>query len=497
MRASMLRLRLLAVLCLAAALAPRAAAEIVRLKDGTLLHGDIVSFDEATGFRLHRVDTGGEVSLRWEHLPPDEVKRIKAERGFTGDEVQPYLVNVVHLVMKNGTTETGLLVEGGKPDSYTLRRRSGTDSFPKQYVRSVEPGRAEGLSIYPPEELYAVIQQDLGTPVDAAGHFQMAVACEGAGLYELARDHYESARTMDARLKPDLIALRIERLGVKIEDRAETAEIDDIRNRLYKKQYDEALAAVAGFRERYPHSRQLGELTLLEGDIGRQRHEHYAAKVISDYFSFLGKTIGEVSRQDGMTIGGAMELLEDGVHPAIVKRLAETYRMDEAAIADLWKNRSGGSVRTAGYGTGTFILGEERALNWIGSDDESDAAAAAAAPAGPDDLQQRIEDVLKKREEEAKKRAQKSASARDLQEGITPDQWWDSAPTDDRVRWLTAYYAEFCEDAHLTILRAKPRNCRQCNAVGTVEGLNEKNEVVQVACPLCKGLKFERLVSFR
>jgi len=67
----MLRLRLLAVLCLAAALAPPAAAEIVRLKDGTLLHGDIVSFDEATGFRLHRVDTGGEVSLRWEHLPPD------------------------------------------------------------------------------------------------------------------------------------------------------------------------------------------------------------------------------------------------------------------------------------------------------------------------------------------------------------------------------------------------------------------------------------------
>src|SRR4030095_9581411 len=109
-----------------------------------------------------------------------------------------------------------------------------------------------------------------------------------------------------------------------------------------------------------------------------------------------------------------------------------------------------------------------------------DDTAAAAAPANADDLQQRIEDVLKKREEEAKKRAQKSASARNLQEGITPDQWWDSAPTDDRVRWLTAYYAEFSN--HLTVLRAKPRNCRQCNAVGTVPGVNEKGEAVDVPC---------------
>src|SRR6185503_4947023 len=168
-------------------------------------------------------------------------------------------------------------------------------------------------------------------------------------------------------------------------------EIDDIRNRLYKKQFDEALDAVTAFRERYPHSRQLGELAVLEGDIGRQRLDYYSAKVISDYFSFLGKTISEVARQDGMTIGGAMELLQDGVHPAIIKRLAESYSMGEEAIEDLWAKRSGGSVRTAGYGSGTFILGEDRALNWIGSDDEGDDTAAVA-PASPDDLQQRIED---------------------------------------------------------------------------------------------------------
>ncbi len=483
------------MLALLALLAAPAAAEIVRLKDGTLLHGDIIAFDEATGFRLRRVDTGGEVGLRWEHLPAEEVRRIKASRGFTGDEVQPWLVNVVHLVMKNGTTESGVLVDGGKADSYTLRRRTGTDSFARQHVRSVEPGKAEGLSIYAPGELYGVIQAELGAPADAAGHFATAVACEGAGLYEQARVHYEAARALDGRLKPDLIEQRIVRLGVKIEDRVETAGIDAIRNRLYKKQFDEALEAVVAFREAYPASRQLGELTLLEADIGRQREAHYAAKIISDYFSYLGKTINEIAREDGMTIGGAMELLEDGVHPEIVTRLSESYRMTEPTVEALWKARSGGSVRTSGYGTGTWILGEERALNWIGADDDAKDETAAQPAEGEEDLQKRIEEVLKKRQEEAKKRAAESSSNRALQEGITPDEWWASAAVDDRVRWLTAYYAEFA--GHLVVLRAKPRPCRQCDAVGTVESLNEKGEVEQAPCPVCKALKHERLVNFR
>jgi hypothetical protein len=408
--------------------------------------------------------------------------------------VQPFMVNVVNLVMKNGTTESGVLVEGGKADSYTLKRRSGTDSFPRQYVRSVEPGKADAQSIYPPEELYGVIVKQLGEPVDAAGHFEMAVACEGAGLYEQARDHYESARALDPKVKPDLIAQRIDRLGVKIENRAETAELDAIRGRLFRKEFDEALDAAAAFRKAYPQSRQLGELTALEGQIGHERQAHYAAKIVSDYFSFLGKTIGELARKEGMTIGPAMQLLQDSVHRDIVARLAQDYRMTPEGIEALWKNRAGGSLRTSGYGTGTFILGSERALKWIGADDAA-PAAPVAKPAGDDDLAKRIDDALKKRAEEDKKRAADAASSKVLTDGTTPDQWWAAASTDDRVRFLTSYYAEF--SMHLEVVRAKPRACRQCDAVGTVPGKNEKGEVVQVPCPICKGLKYERLVDFK
>ncbi|HTE05602.1 MAG TPA: hypothetical protein VK824_05345, partial [Planctomycetota bacterium] len=363
---NLLAVRLAACLALLL-LGPPLAAEIVRLRDGTLVHGEITDFDEAGGFTLVRADNGGRVRLRWEHLPPAEVARLKESRGFTGEDPQPWLVDVVHLVMKNGTTESGVLVDDGRTDAYTLRRRNGTDSFPKQYVRTVETGRADGLSIYAPDDLYLEMVASLGAPVTAAQHFALAVACEGAGLYQQAQDHYAAVQQLDPKLKADLIAARLPRLSIKVEDKAETAFLDDIRNRLYRKQFDEALGMVAQFRKQYPASRQLGELVALEGQVGRERRDFYAAKIVSDYFSFLGKALNEISRRDGMTLGAAISLIEESVHEDIIRRIATSYRTSPEQAAQLWTARHGGSVRTSSYGTGTFVLGEQKALDFFDS----------------------------------------------------------------------------------------------------------------------------------
>jgi hypothetical protein len=471
-------------------------AEIVRLRDGTLVHGEIENFDEGQGFTLRRADTGGLLELRWEHLGPSEVRRIKEARGFTGDDSQPYLVSAVHLVMHNGTTETGLLVDDGRRDVYTLRRRNGTDSFPRQYVRSVESGKVEGLSVYAPDELYQVILDEQGAPNDAAGHLRVAVACEGAGLYELALEHYQSVQQLDPALKADLIAARIERARIRIEDKAETAVLDEIRNRLYKGDFDEALALAEQFKQDYPASRQLGDLAKLQGDVGRQRRDHYADRIVSDYFSFLGKIIGEIARKDEMTLGVALESLDSAVHPEVIRKLAAAYNMTDEGVEQMWAGRKPGSVRTSGYGTGTFILGKQKALNWITGEgagaDEPEAVVDAEAE---DDLEDRIEKLLKKRQDEAAKRAKDSAAGQDLSEGITPDEWWTAATTDDRARFLTAYFAEFSKQ--LELLRTKPRNCRVCEGVGTLEMINEKGEIEARTCLTCKGLKYERLVNYR
>lgn len=479
----------------ALALSLPAAADVIRLPDGRLVHGTIVAFDEGTGITVERVDTGGVVTLRWEHLPDEEVARIKADRGFTGDDVEPYLVPVVHLVMKNGSTETGMLVQDGRSDVYTLERRGAVETVPRQYVRRVEPGTAEGLEVYGPDALYEVLLADLGTPTDVAGHFRVAVAAEGAALFERAKEHYQAVAELDEGFKTDLVAMRIERMDVKIEDAAETAVLSEIRNRLYRKKHASALEMVRAFQEEYPTSRQLGDAVELEQEILRERRAFYGAKMVADYFSFLGKVIGEIARNDDLGIEGAVELVEADVHGELIARLSRSYGMSEEELAEMWLERRPGSVRTRNYGTGTFILGEERALDFEVGEDAPDELVAEVVVEEDLDLAARLEQLRKEQlaEREARKSSSRSRALQDV--GPTPDEWWTQTPRAEREDWLVAYYAE--HSGHLLVVRARPRECRISEGTGVIQVLNEKGEYEFVTCPTCKGLKYERLLSFR
>jgi len=479
---------------------PVVAPEIVRLRDGTLVHGTITDFDEPTGFVLQRADTGGLLRLRWEHLPAAEASRIKASRGFTGDAPAPYLVNVVHLVLANGTTESGVLVETGDDQAFTLRRRGGTDSFRRSAVRSVESGIMEGLEIYQPDELYRLIQDQVGAGDDALSQFNLAVACEGAGLYEQAVVHYRAVAQADAAFKPDLVATRLQRLTVKLEDAAETAELDQIRARLLREQFAQAFEMVDEFRARYPQSRQLGDLTELEGEIHRRKREYTARQIVSDYFSLLEKRVAGLSRDTQLTLDVARESLERLLHPAVLETLAGSYALTPETLDELWAARSGGSVRSYSYGTGTFILGKEKALEFgrFGRDGQlvDDAAPDAGGAPADDDFADMVERVKKQR---AQKAADTAASARAggvlAEEGQSPDEWWAATPSEERFKWLMAYYAEF--SGAVMVIEARGRPCRLCDGLGYLEGINEDQEVVRVTCTTCKGLEYERLVRFR
>ncbi len=489
------------LLCTAALLAlalEATALEIVRLRDGTLVHGEIVEFDEATGFTLLRVDNGGLLTLRWNHLSAEEARRIKVSRGFTGEEVELYEVDVVQLLMKNGTFETGALVEGGPRDVFTLRRRSGVDEFPKRYVQSVESARAEGLAIFSPDELYLRILTEQGTPTTAAEHLDVAVTCEGARLYARAREHYRATRDTDPEYRPDLLASRLERVDIRIEEAAATALLDELRQRLYRRQFDTAEELAARFREEFPASRQLGDLADLQQQIAERRREFHAGRIISDYFSFLNAGLSRIARNDDMTLGAAMELVEEGLHEELVTKLSRSYGVDEEIIQELWDTRRGGSLRSSSYGSGTFILGPDKALKWKLGRHGADEDEEDADDLDPEDedLESRIEEVLRRRREQAQSRQSSARANRGLESvGLSPDEWWAATPRDDRQRWLSAYFAEF--SGQLDIERAKPVPCRTCRADGFVEIINDRNEVERVTCPTGKGLRYERLVSFR
>jgi hypothetical protein len=471
--------------------------EIIRLADGTLVHGEIIEFDEATGLTLERADTGGILSLRWEHLLSSEVTRIKADRGFTGDAPEPYLINVVHLILKNGTTASGVLVDGDE-GYFSLRRRSGTDRFPKNFVRSVERGSMEGRQLFAPDELYRMVLAELGAPEDALAHFNLAVACEGAGLHEPAREHYAQVAALDPDFKPDLIAARQARIQVRVEEAVETAAMDAIRARLYHKQFDQALAMAGSFRAEWPTSRQLGELGTLEAEIRRRKISHHARGIVSDYFSMLEKRIGKIARDRGVDLDVAREAVVDLIHEDILATLGRSYGMTIETVDGLWAARLGGSVRSSSYGTGTFILGKEQALAFGRADTKEDELALDGSEPLEDnpDFADLVEKVKRQRAKAAADRQSAGRSGGRLDdEGMTPEEWWATAASEDRHKWLLSYYAEYGEA--LQVIESRGRQCRRCDGLGYFELVDEDGQYVRHTCATCKNLKFERLVRFR
>ncbi|MFT7463237.1 MAG: hypothetical protein ACI9EF_001581 [Pseudohongiellaceae bacterium] len=497
MKTTVSRAKVWAGLLLLLLIATPVRAEIIQLRDGTLVHGEIVSFDEGVGITVERVDTGGVLSLAWAHLPASEVRRLKASRGFTGEDAELYTVQVTHLLLRNGTTETGLRVDSAGDDTIALQRRGHVDSFPKGQISAVQTGRVEGRLVLTPDELYLRLIDEVGQASDAPSHFALAVACEGAGLLELAQGHYLTTGTLDSQLKVELIRSKLAWLEIKIEDAAETEALGEIRHRLYRKQFALCSELAEAFRLEYPQSRQLGALVELEGDIESTKREFRGQGIVSAYFKRLDRQLTALARDEELTIDVAQEIMETAVHEEIVSGLADEYDMSPETVQELWDARRGGSVRSYNYGTGTFILGKAKALEFGRFDQQGDEQAESLeGSATEEDFDDLVERVKRQRQEQAARRQSSRRGSGSLDdEGLSADEWWLVQPLDEKKRWLSAYYAEASQQ--LRVIEARSRHCRRCDARGYIEGTDQDGAPIQATCPVCKDLKFERLVRCR
>src|SRR5262245_63567978 len=66
-------------------------AEALRLRDGTLLFGEVLAHEES-GVRVRRFDNGGVVDLRWDHLIPEEAERLREAYGYLDKENEGHRV---------------------------------------------------------------------------------------------------------------------------------------------------------------------------------------------------------------------------------------------------------------------------------------------------------------------------------------------------------------------------------------------------------------------
>jgi hypothetical protein len=475
-------------------LAGNASGEIIRLKNGVELHGELIRFDPEEGVTVKRFDNGGVVTLRWEHIIDADVKAIKTARGYGEMEAEVILIKAQRILLITGDYVTGVPVESARSGILTLHRMGKNYEYLHNQIKDVTIVEVEAQEIYTAQELY---DQKVGEalPETALDHFKLAVFCESVAFYGRALEHFKLAAELDPSFKPGAVARKVEQMELKESEAAATSHLNEIRNRLYKKKFADALKKCDSFSESFPDSRQVGELEMLRAKIIEKRRIYYQQEILSDYFSFMERVATKVATNKELSLDDALAYTRDEMGPDIRKVLASSYDMEEEEIEDLWLNRRGGRLRSANYGTGTFILGADaKELPTTEEDEGEEKKEEKAEPTTTDDLlRKRIEEIKKERSKRAKQRKSR-IQIDDI--GLTPEKWWKSANTNSKTQLVCAFYAEKSGD--MKISRVKFRNCSACNGKGWFEYFSSgDNKDAKEPCTTCKTLAIVRIVYFK
>ncbi|MGY8759479.1 MAG: hypothetical protein ACKVJZ_08940, partial [Planctomycetota bacterium] len=180
------------------------------------------------------------------------------------------------------------------------------------------------------------------------------------------------------------------------------------------------------------------------------------------------------------------------VRQQFVEELVDMHdALDVNMIDALWALRVNYSSNshTAGYGNGTWILGEERAragLTDSEGEDEQD---------GKTQQQREMEDRMKRYLDNLK--TQQSAAKGDDSE-VNPEDWWKGASVTSRLQWLLAYYSEFTGDYQLSSVKFS--YCPTCAGLGYIESIEMSaggSGRKRFECQTCHGVQVKRSVNFK
>lgn len=477
-------------------LTPWTRGEIIRLKNGMELQCEILECSEDAGLKIRRLDNGGILDLRWDHILDADVKAIKYARGYRSEEAQPILIRAKRLWLRTGDYFVGIKAKSDKPGMMCLRRQGKLYYFKPTEIREETFVEVEAKDVYTLEELY---QQKLeeGLPESARDFFNLAVYCESVTYYEKALELYMKIQEAEPEFKSDVVVQKIKVMEARVKESGATAHLDDVKRMIYRRKFTRALELLDEFEELFPDSVQVGDKEKLRSEALAKRYDFYSQKILTDYFTYMGNAADKIATNKEITLDEALEFAVEEMGPTIRAKLAEVYGLMPEEIEELWASRKGGAKRRASYGTGTFILGPEKAREMPkapGEEDEEKAEEEEEPLTMDEAIRKKIEEIKK---QTAKNKSKKKSRIRMDEIGRTPEKWWETESISNRKRFITAYYAEFSGD--MTILKVQLNPCVHCHGKGWLEKINTTGEEQEqkFPCEVCKTIAIERTIHFK
>jgi len=421
-------------------------AEEIRLRDGSMVQGDVLkdqSDDKTLAVRVYA--TGGVIRIPWKDVAGETVERL---RGVYDKEVT---VAGHRLLLANGNTVVGRVENPGEAEGpVVLKTPTGRREYPRSAVASIEAEEVPVHAVFTAGEYAAIVIAERA-PATPAAHLEVADLLFRAGAYREAAKQYELALAGGVPGEADRIRRKLKEIAIFLKAEGAMERLTGVKKLRFRKRFDEALVEVEALRKELadsPAILRLLDLDRIERGIRVARGDHYRREVRRKFHDALDRAVKEKAADKSVSLRDALAWCRDGkgLAAGVFAAIAEDEPFDAAAARRIFASRRMKRVRRYRYGGGAFLHPELK-------------AAAAEAP--------------------TRRPAPRS-----------PEDWWRTADERDRRGLLAAWFAEF--GGVLEVVRCEERPCPNCAGKGLVH-----YSTGAAVCPTCNLAGHDRIVVVR
>ncbi|MBN2492374.1 MAG: tetratricopeptide repeat protein [Planctomycetes bacterium] len=469
----MTRILALAAAVLGVALAARVPAEVVTLKDGTVLQGQILEGDEK-GLRLQRFDTGGVVFLPWNFLHDRDRDRIRRDRGLDIGELDAFQIPGVRIEMLDRTVYEGVMGEQ-EPDKIWLHTAQSRIPILTSRIVRQEAITVNAVEVYPPDKLYDDRMAE-GRPTDVDSHFELGKFCMQIELYDKAIEHFGKVQELDPQYKPDFVQKRLTECQVMLANRAQAELVNRITRLLYANKFKEALDQIAAL-EQLEDLDPVWKTKLADKkkEAGEKRESFLIRSIAATMPPFI-RHLAEVAGKDrNLSLPNARNYAQRDLSRDLRARLVNRFEIEEKEVRDFIAKIKSYHQFKVSYGDFTWFAPGETPPTFqrqqSGRTTQSDRGRITRASDRSRQSQQQREKPLPK-----------------------ADELWAQSIAKQRTSFIHALWAERAREVH--VVRIERQACSVCAGRGTTR-ITGEGGIVEIRCTRCRGIGSDRVVVYR
>ena len=408
------------------------AAQSVQLADGRVLLAKVESAD-GEGLRIQRLDNGGMLDLRWDHLSMQSANKWKRQFDLMGESQDELLTRADEVIYLNNGTRQSIIgrITDATGDPLIVQVKGVPYKVPRRDLQGVRKVEVPTIQIYTKDEFYEEAVARLAPGDSADKHMLLAEELVKFRDYDRASEHLAKAQELGNTKDADKLNTLIDRLKRFKEAAKELGLLEQIqvaRSRGTQRDFQKGVELIAKFEKDFPQTKLKNEFDREKSRFEQARTRYFSQKVADQWRRQIRTVAEKQVTTDGFTLQAARDFAENEMGKAIVAKLEKVLELPPEEIEQLWANRAnypiGKRTESFTYGIGSWVLGEGKILQDTAVQKSLDKQGGAAEqPTGQDRDIEKFAKVLR----QAMERRRSATQAGSEHKQLTDEGCWRDA----------------------------------------------------------------------